>query len=180
MGGDQETMMMVTTLMSTEVVKGSMDMIWPAVDCGVTFSSMGITLALIRRQLKELDKKLDLILEKDRKVALDKLSEAMISLENRNHEAARDNFQRALDKANEGFHQCRDNLTRLQCGKIRLFCLLMIKTYEPNYLGCGSGMFLPFIHVSKQLKTEIAETMKYTVDDMLKEMEEHKDQDKKM
>ena len=73
-----------------------MDMIWPAVDCGVTFSSMGITLALIRRQLKELDKKLDLILEKDRKVALDKLSEAMISLENRNHEAARDNFQRYL------------------------------------------------------------------------------------
>ena len=71
-------------------------MIWPAVDCGVTFSSMGITLALIRRQLKELDKKLDLILEKDRKVALDKLSEAMISLENRNHEAARDNFQRYL------------------------------------------------------------------------------------
>ena len=75
-------------------------MIWPAVDCGVTFSSMGITLALIRRQLKELDKKLDLILEKDRKVALDKLSEAMISLENRNHEAARDNFQRYL----WGFH----------------------------------------------------------------------------
>ena len=31
-----------------------------------------------------------------------------------------------------------------------------------------------------QLKTEIAETMKYTVDDMLKELEEHKDQDKKM
>ena len=27
----------------------------------------------------------------------------------------------------------------------------MIKTYEPNYLGCGSGMFLPFIHVSKQV-----------------------------
>ena len=85
-----------------QVVKGSMDMIWPAVDCGVTFSSMGITLALIRRQLKELDKKLDLILEKDRKVALDKLREAMISLENRNHEAARDNFQRYLFESFEG------------------------------------------------------------------------------
>ena len=46
-------------------------------------------------------------------------------------------------------------MTRLQCGKIRLFCLLMIKTYEPNYLGCGSGMFLPFIHVSKQVRTTL-------------------------
>ena len=54
----------------------------------------GITLAIIRQKLKAMDKKLDLLLDKDRKVAADKLHEGMIALENENFLAAKESFQK--------------------------------------------------------------------------------------
>ena len=77
-----------------QVVKTSFNLLWPAVASGVAFSGTGITLAVIRQQLKAMDKKLDLILDKDRKVAIDKLNEAMIALENENYLAAYETFQK--------------------------------------------------------------------------------------
>ena len=78
----------------SQAVKTSLNFIWPAVASGVAFSGTGITLAIIRRELKAMDKKLDLILDKDRKVAIDKLNEAMIALENDNYQVAYDTFQK--------------------------------------------------------------------------------------
>ena len=50
----------------------------------MSFSATGITLAVIRRQLKELHKKVDLLLGSVGETAKDKFEEAMVSLENDN------------------------------------------------------------------------------------------------
>ena len=50
----------------------------------MNFSATGITLAVIRRQLKDLHKKVDLIMSSVGETAKDKFEEAMVSLENDN------------------------------------------------------------------------------------------------
>ena len=56
----------------------------PAVADGMSFSATGITLAVIRRQLKDLHKKVDLLMGSVGETAKDKFEEAMVSLENDN------------------------------------------------------------------------------------------------
>ena len=64
--------------------QAGLDFILPAVADGMSFSATGITLAVIRRQLKDLHKKVDLLLGSVGETAKDKFEEAMVSLENDN------------------------------------------------------------------------------------------------
>ena len=64
--------------------QAGLDFILPAVADGMSFSATGITLAVIRRQLKELHKKVDLLLGSVGETAKHKFEEAMVSLENDN------------------------------------------------------------------------------------------------
>ena len=66
------------------MLKASLEFILPAVADGMSFSATGITLAVIRRQLKDLHKKVDLLLGSVVETAKDKFEEAMVSLENDN------------------------------------------------------------------------------------------------
>ena len=64
--------------------QAGLDFVLPAVADGMSFSATGITLAVIRRQLKDLHKKVDLLLGSVGETAKDKFEEAMVSLENDN------------------------------------------------------------------------------------------------
>ena len=63
-----------------------------------TFHSIGLTLALIQHKLRELNKKLDLLLDCNKKTAKDKLSEALNALEHENFHDAFEEFKKAGDK----------------------------------------------------------------------------------
>jgi hypothetical protein len=91
-------------MVTTEAVSSAMDILVPAASSAVGFSTSGITLALIQRKLREITKKIDCILDANRKVAKDILSEALTSLEHENYSDAYDAFKKASDKAVEGFH----------------------------------------------------------------------------
>ena len=73
-----------SSLIDVLLSKAGLDFILPAVADGMSFSATGITLAVIRRQLKELHKKVDLLLSSVGETAKDKFEEAMVSLENDN------------------------------------------------------------------------------------------------
>ena len=66
------------------MLQAGLGFILPAVADGMSFSATGITLAVIRRQLKDLHKKVDLLLGSVGEAAKDKFEEAMVSLENDN------------------------------------------------------------------------------------------------
>ena len=70
----------------------------------ISFSTTGITLAFIQRKLREINKKIDLLLDVSRKAAKDKLAEALTSLEHENYADAFEAFKICHDKASEGFH----------------------------------------------------------------------------
>jgi len=61
-------------------------------------SILGLTLALIQHKLREINKKLDLLLDSNRKTAKDKLSEALNALEYGNFLDAFEEFKKASDK----------------------------------------------------------------------------------
>ena len=56
------------------------------------FSTTGITLAFIQRKLREISKKIDVILDLGRKSAKDKLTEGLTSLEHENYSDAYEAF----------------------------------------------------------------------------------------
>ena len=155
-----------SSLVTVEALKSCADLVWPAVAQGITFSAVGLTLAVIRKKLKDVEKQLNLLLDKDKKVATDKFHQAVISIENGNYHAANVNFEKALDKATEGYYLCRDNLARLYCGKLRLLAVIMTKCYDPEL-----NIFLPYFKIGHRLKKELAQTVKYILDELLAEVE---------
>ena len=75
---------LLNNLIILPTLKAGLEFILPAVADGMSFSATGITLAVIRRQLKDLHKKVDLLLGSVGETAKDKFEEAMVSLENDN------------------------------------------------------------------------------------------------
>ena len=65
----------------------------------MSFSTTGLTLAIIQKKLRDISKKIDLLLDASRKSAKDKLAEALTSVENENYPDAYVAFEKAADKA---------------------------------------------------------------------------------
>ena len=150
---------------ATEAVKSGLELLIPSASTAMTFSTTGITLAFIQRKLREISKKIDVILDLGRKSAKDKLTEGLTSLEHENFADAYDAFCKGADKATDGFHTAQDNEGRVTCTKIKLFCLLMMKCYDK-----GQNCFLPFAKLSLNRKKEIGSLMKQTIDSLLEDM----------
>ena len=91
-------------LVATEALKNALDFLIPSASTAISFSTTGITLAFIQRKLREINKKIDLLLDVSRKAAKDKLAEALTSLEHENYADAFEAFKICHDKASEGFH----------------------------------------------------------------------------
>ncbi len=152
-------------MVATESVKSALDLLIPSASTAMSFSTTGITLAFIQRKLREINKKIDVLLDVGRKSAKDKLSEALTSLEHENYDDAYEAFKEALNKATDGFHTAIDNESRVSCAKIKLFCILMIKCFDKS-----KNIFLPFNNLSRQKKTEVASLMRTSIDNLLDEL----------
>lgn len=117
-------------MVATESLKSGLELLIPSASTAMSFSTTGITLAFIQRKLREINKKIDVVLDVGRKSAKDKLSEALTSLEHENYVDANEAFKAAQDKATDGFHTSQDNERRVSCAKIKLFCILMTKCFS--------------------------------------------------
>lgn len=157
-------------MLATEAVRNGLDLLIPSASTVMSFSTTGITLAFIQRKLREISQKIDLLLDVARKSAKDKMSEALTSLEHGNFPDAHDAFKVALDKATDGFHTSQDNESRVACTKIKLFCILMTKSFDKQ-----TNHFLPFSHLSSKKKTEVGALMQSSIDALLDEMKANKD-----
>ena len=60
--------------------------------------TLGLTLAIIQRKLREISKQIDVLQDVGRKSAKTKLTEAMTSLEHENYSDAYEAFNKAADK----------------------------------------------------------------------------------
>ena len=126
-------------MVATETVRSGLDLLIPSASTAMSFSTTGLTLAIIQKKLRDMSKKIDVLLDVGRKSAKDKLAEALTSLENENFPDAYVAFEKAADKATDGFHTSQDNESRVSCAKIKLFCVLMMKCYDKS-----KAHFLPF------------------------------------
>ena len=70
--------------------------------------TLGLTLAIIQRKLREISKQIDVLQDVGRKSAKTKLTEAMTSLEHENYSDAYEAFNKAADKVYVCIENVRD------------------------------------------------------------------------
>ena len=132
----------------------------------MTFNASGFTLAMIQKKLDDISDKLDTLLEKDYKSALDFLRAAMISFGHNNFEDANEGFKKVLEKATDAYNCAKkDDLKHIQSSKMKLFCYIATRSYDKE-----SKMFIPYESLPKMKKDEIASLVRGEIETLLKDL----------
>ena len=149
-----------------EAIKSAVGFICPTVADGMAFNAFGFTLAMIQKKLDDIAGKLDTLLEKDYKSALDFLRAAMISFGHNNFEDANEGFKKVLEKATDAYNCAKkDDLKHIQSSKMKLFCYIATRSYDKE-----SKMFIPYESLPKMKKDEIASLVRGEIETLLKDL----------
>lgn len=119
-------------------------------------------MALLQHNMRELHKKVDLLMEVSLKTARDKLDEALVALDNENYRDAHEAFKSLGDKACEGFHLAPDITAKMLTTKMRILSHVMVKSFDGD-----QEAFIPFTYLTKIRQREIAMLMKDAVTKLL-------------
>ena len=149
-----------------ETMKAAIEILFPTVAAGMTFNATGFTLAMIQKKLEDVSKKLDTLLEKDYKSAVDFLSLAMRSIEHRDYENAYKDIKKVLERATDAYNCAKtDDLKLIQSSKMKMFCYITTKSYDKE-----SKHFIPFDSLSREKKDLIASLVRDQVEKLLNDL----------
>ena len=153
-------------LLAFEGIKTATEFLFPTLAGAASFNATGFTLAIIQQKLDDISDKLDTLLEKDYKSAVDFLGAAMISLECNNFEGANEGFKKVLEKATDAYNCAKkDDLKRVQSSKMKIFCNITTNSYDKE-----SKMFVPYESLPKMKKDEIALLVRGEIEKLLKDL----------
>ena len=153
-------------LLAFEAIKSATEVLFPTVAAGMTFNATGFTLAMIQKKLDDISDKLDTLLEKDYKSAVDFLGAAMKSFEYHDYKDANEGFKKVLEKATDAYNCAQnDDFRRIQSSKMKMFCYIVTKSYNEE-----SKHFIPFDSLPKKKKDLIASLVKSEIEKLLKDL----------
>ena len=153
-------------LLAFEAIKSATEVLFPTVAAGMTFNASGFTLAMIQKKLDDISDKLDTLLEKDYKSAVDFLGAAMKSFEYYDYEDANEGFKKVLEKATDAYNCAQnDDLKRIQSSKMKMFCYITTKSYDKE-----SKHFIPFDSLPREKKDLIASLVRDQVEKLLNDL----------
>ena len=152
--------------MAFEAIKSAIKVLFPTVAAGMTFNVTGFTLAMIQKKLDDISDKLDTLLEKDYRSAVDFLGAAMKCLEYHDYKDANEGFKKVLEKATDAYNCAQnDDSRRIQSSKMKLFCYIVTKSYDKE-----SKHFIAFDSLSKKKKDLIASLIRSEIEKLLKDL----------
>ena len=153
-------------LLAFEAIKSATEVLFPTVAAGMTFNANGFTLAMNQKKLDDISDKLDTLLEKDYRSAVDFLGAAMKSFEYYDYEDANEGFKKVLEKATDAYNCAQnDDLKRIQSSKMKIFCYIVTKSYDQE-----SKHFIPFDSLPKKKKDLIASLVRSEIEKLLKDL----------
>ena len=153
-------------LLAFEAIKSATEVLFPTVAAGMTFNATGFTLAIIQKKLDDISDKLDTLLEKDYKSAVDFLGAAMRSFEHQDYEDANDGFKKVLEKATDAYNCAKnDDSKHIQASKMKMFCYIANKSYDKEL-----KHFIPYESLQKKKKDLIASLVRDEVEKLLKDL----------
>ena len=89
-----EKIRVAANLLAFEAIKSVTEIIYPAALSSMSFSGTGITLAIIKKKLDEINKKIDTLLDVYLKSAKNFMTSSIIALTHQNYEDAYDGFKK--------------------------------------------------------------------------------------
>ena len=132
----------------------------------MTFNATGYTLAIFQKKLDDISDKLDTLLEKDYKSAVDFLGSAMRSLEEDYYEDANKDFIKVLDKATDAYNCVKnDDIKLIQVSKMKMFCYIATKSYDEE-----SKNFIPYKSLPLKKKKLVAKLVRDQIEKLLKDL----------
>ena len=153
-------------LLAFETIKSATEVLFPTVAAGMTFNASGFTLAMIQKKLDDITDKLDTLLEKDYKSAVDFLGYAMISLEGDYYEDANKDFEKVLEKATDAYNCVKnDDLKLIQVAKMKMFGYIATKSYDEE-----SKNFIPYESLPLKKKKLVAKLVRDQIEKLLKDL----------
>ena len=153
-------------LLAFEAIKSATEVLFPTVAAGMTFNATGFTLAIIQKKLDDISDKLDTLLEKDYKSAVDFLGSAMRSLEEDYYEDANKDFEKVLDKATDAYNCVKnDDLKLIQVAKMKMFCYIATKSYDEE-----SKIFIPYESLPQRKKKLVSNLVRDQIEKLLKDL----------
>ena len=137
---ENDTVKEAGALLAFEAIKSATKVLFPTVAAGMKFSGTGFTLAQIQKKLDEMSKRIDILLEKDYKSAVDFLGDGIRSFGHHDYEDSHKDFKKVLEKATDAYNCAKtDDLKLIQSSKMKIFCYIVTKSYRKD-----SKHFIPY------------------------------------
>ena len=153
-------------LLAFEAIKSATEVLFPTIAAGMTFNATGFTLAIIQKKLDDISDKLDTLLEKDYKSAVDFLGAALRSFEYHDYEDANDGFKKVLEKATDAYNCAKnDDSKHIQASKMKIFCYITTKSYDEDL-----KHFIPYESLQQKKKDWIASLVRGQMEKLLNDL----------
>ena len=153
-------------LLAFQAIKSATKVLFPTIAAGMTFNPTGFTLNKIKKKLGDISDKLDTLLEKDYKSAVDFLGAAMRSFEYHDYEDANEGFKKVLEKATDAYNCARnDDLKHIESSKMKMFCYIATKSYDKEL-----KHFIPYELLPKKKKDLIESLLRDEIEKLLKDL----------
>ena len=163
---ENDTVKEAGALLAFEAIKSATEALFPTVAAGMIFNGTGFTLAKIQKKLDEISKRIDVLLEKDYKSAVDFLGDGIRSFEHHDFEESHKDFKKVLDKATDAYNCAQNNdLKLIQSSKMKIFCYIVTKSYDKD-----SKHFIPYESLLQKKKDLIASLVRTQIEKLLNDL----------
>jgi len=148
-------------------LKETMMTVMPVIADGMSFSAVGVDLAVIKAELKKANQKLDKLLDAPKKNANTYINLAMTDIECGKYEDAYRNFIKLQDNSIDGFNKTEKDLSRIICTKFKILSIIMVSSWSAE-----KKIFRISDDLDKDSKRQMGISTKDAVEDLLNNLKE--------